>query len=141
VPRAVPEQPLSRSAGTVMLVDDEVFVRATAKRMLEMLGYTPLVAGSGAEALTLQRERGHEITLVILDLAMPEMDGPATFVALKAIDPAVKVLFSSGYFKDARIDKLIAEGALGFVQKPYTIEVLAAQVEKAIGRGRRSNGA
>jgi DNA-binding NtrC family response regulator len=128
------DAPVSPAEGTVLLVDDEALVRATGQRILETLGYTALVAGGGREAVEIYRKRGNEVSFVIIDLAMPEMDGGETLAALQAIDPAVRALVSSGFVKDKKVDDLIARGAIGFIQKPYTMQGLAQQIDRAIHR-------
>jgi two-component system cell cycle sensor histidine kinase/response regulator CckA len=77
------------------------------------------------------RER---IELVVLDLLMPEMDGAETLAALSEIDPEVKVVMATGYTEDSKLDELLADGARGFVKKPYDIDTLAAEL-KRVQRG------
>jgi PAS domain S-box-containing protein len=108
----------------VLVVDDEEPIRNLAQTMLERFGYRVLLAANGAEAVKLYTSRRNEIALVITDMAMPVMDGPATIAALHAINPKVKVIGSSGLEMN--------DGAAGaahtqlkhFMPKPYTAETL-----------------
>ncbi len=121
-----------RGQGGILVVDDEEMVRNSTRRLLVRLGYTVLVAASGQEALILYRENRREISLVILDLIMPEMDGVETFEALRAIDDDVRVLISSGYSKDERVERMLSRGKVGFVSKPFDAAALAEHVNKAM---------
>lgn len=119
---------------TLLLVDDEPLIRTSAARMLKRLGYSVLLAEDGLQALEVFQKHGSEIALVILDLVMPMMDGADTFVALKKLDPAVKVLFTSGYLREKRAEQMLAMGAAGFVQKPFKMADLSQTVQQALSR-------
>ncbi|MBN1655158.1 MAG: response regulator [Deltaproteobacteria bacterium] len=119
---------LIKGSRSVLLVDDEAFVRVSVRRLLERLGYRTFVAADGRTALDIYRRNKDEISLVILDLIMPEMDGRETFEALLAINPNVKVLLSSGYSKDEKVESLFKRGAIGFVQKPFDLQSLSAEL-------------
>ena len=113
------EEKIAYGSGCVLVVDDESVVRIMAGDMLRELGYDVLFAEDGNEAVALYREKQAGIDLVMLDVIMPKMNGRDAFYALNAIDPEVKVLISSGFAQDTNIAKLIEDGALGFIQKPY----------------------
>jgi len=76
---------------TILLVDDEEYVRDLGYRMLTKAGYQVIVASGGREALEAFRARGHEIGLVILDLVMPEMDGEQCLQDILSIKPSARV--------------------------------------------------
>jgi len=118
--------------GVVLLVDDEEMIRGSTRRLLEALGYEVSLATSGEEALALYREQRAAIVLVLLDLMMPQMDGEATFRALQALNPGVRVLLSSGHAVQETVARLLAAGARGFVPKPYAIDLLADEVTRAL---------
>ncbi|MFA5110411.1 MAG: response regulator [Desulfobaccales bacterium] len=120
-------------SGAILLVDDEDSIRLVAKRILEQLGYRILQAATGAEALEIFRRDRHGIDLVILDMIMPGMGGAETYRKLKEIDPAVRVLLSSGYSLDEETQEIMAGGAQGFIQKPYRIAALSRQVAEILG--------
>jgi PAS domain S-box-containing protein len=112
-------------SGLLMVVDDEAPVRGAAVLLLKELGYQVIEAESGARAVELYRERGAEIRAVLLDLTMPRMDGEATFRALHALDPGVRVLLTTGFSFDARARALLDLGVAGFLGKPYGLDALA----------------
>lgn len=118
--------------GKILLVDDEHMIRRSASRLLSRLGYQVLVAANGVEALEVIEKEGPQIRLVILDLVMPVMDGEKTFYKLQEYDADMPVIISSGYSKGAKVDKLISDGAAGFVQKPFELGTIADEIsEKA----------
>jgi CheY-like chemotaxis protein len=121
-------------SGVVLVIDDEGDVRELCRDMLEPLGYTVLLAESGMSGVHLFRERKDEIGMVILDVIMPKMSGREVFQALKTIRPGVKVLICSGYSKEGYggINQLLSQGAVGFVQKPFSRSAIAAAVKAAM---------
>lgn len=118
--------------GGILLVDDEQIIRSSSRRLLEKLGYMVVLAENGRAALEIYRKKRDYISLVLLDLIMPEMDGATTFRELQKIDPNVKVLLLSGYSKDDKIEVLLQEGALGFVQKPFDLRTLSETLSKTL---------
>jgi two-component system cell cycle sensor histidine kinase/response regulator CckA len=116
----------------VLVVDDEPGVGQMVAEMLEIIGCRATVCLDGKEAVETYRRSGGEIDAVLLDLVMPNLDGEAVFRALKKIDPQVRVLVSSGYSVDGGAQKLLAEGASGFIQKPYKIADLRASLAKIL---------
>ncbi len=117
---------------TVLLVDDEEFLRELGTRILRKNGYTVLQAVNGKEALGLFRKEHSQISLVILDLIMPEMGGTECLKELLKIDPQVKVLIASGFSADASIRDTIQMGARGFVSKPFRVKELLRHIRKAL---------
>jgi CheY-like chemotaxis protein len=117
-------------AGTVLVVDDEPTIRATAGAMLESLGFKVLEAADGVEALELYKSRGKDISLVLLDLTMPRMDGHAAFRAIQDLNPAAKVILSSGYNQEEAFGAFVGTGPAGFLKKPYQYKDLLAELEK-----------
>jgi CheY-like chemotaxis protein len=115
-------------------VDDEDLVLRMAEACLEAYGYTALLASDGQSALDVMAVSGNRIRAVILDLTMPGMTGEETLKHLRAMQPTIPVMVSSGYggleimqrFEGARIN--------GFLQKPYTPEQLALCVNAALAR-------
>ena len=88
---------IARGTETILLVDDEKMVLEVSREMLESMGYRVYAAGSGQEAIAVYMEKRNEIDLVILDMIMPGISGGETFDRLREINPAIKVLLSSGY--------------------------------------------
>jgi two-component system, cell cycle sensor histidine kinase and response regulator CckA len=124
---------LMHGKGCILVVDDEAVVRATATELLRYLGYVVLHAEGGREALDIYRARGAEIDLVLLDLMMPDLDGRETLVELRALDPKVCVVLSSGYGFEDLIDSLPRESLSGFARKPYQLAELSRIVGLALG--------
>jgi PAS domain S-box-containing protein len=128
------EARLPRGRGELILVvDDEEPVRAVTARTLERFGYQVLTASNGAEALSVYVRNQAQIALVLTDMTMPVLDGPATIVALKAIDPAVRVIASSGLNANGHVAKAKGSGVEHFVPKPYTADLLLRALRKALG--------
>ena len=102
------------------------------QRSLEHLGYLVDAAASGSEALKEFHLRPYD--LVVLDIMMPEMPGDELFRKLRQIDPEIPVLIASGYASDARTRKMRDAGRCGYIQKPFGVEDLAAEVRRCIER-------
>ena len=118
--------------GTILVVDDEEMIRTLCAHMLERLGFESLLAADGRQALEIYREHLNEISLVLLDLSMPQMDGEETLRKLRLLDPQVPVVFSSGYAEQEVTSRLADLCVAGFVQKPYTLAVLRKQLRGAL---------
>jgi CheY-like chemotaxis protein len=117
---------------TILLVDDEEFVRTLGQRMLTGRGYTVLTAGNGIDALEVYKQQRGKISLVILDLVMPEMGGKQCLEELLIIDPKVKVLIASGQALNARLQGTIESGARAFVSKPFKMTELLKKVRDVL---------
>ena len=130
---AVLEKPLPRGNGElVVVVDDEGGIRTAVQDTLEGCGYRVLLAGNGAEAVALYAQNREQIAIVITDMAMPVMDGLATIVALKSMNPNIKIIASSGLPSDAAGANAVGAGVKQFVPKPYTAETLLKILEETI---------
>jgi len=117
------------SQGTVLFVDDETILREVASMMLESMGHRVMVAGDGLEALEIYKEHGDNIAFVILDLTMPRMGGKACLAALKAMDPDVRVILSSGYSMNTISSQLGDCTPAAMLQKPYDAETLETIIQ------------
>ena len=117
---------------TVLLVEDEPGVRKLVRGVLEQYGYSVLEAGSGREALEMEKGRQGRIDLLLTDVVLPEMSGRDVANALSVSRPGIKVLYLSGYTDHVVIDRgVLAEGA-SFLQKPFTPEVLARKLREVL---------
>ena len=96
------------------------------------LGYEVSLAVDGEDAVRIFQEAKGAFVAVVLDVLMPKMDGVATFEALRAIDPSIPVVFSSGYHDNPKVQDLVAKGAAAFLAKPYRAAAIAAIVAKAM---------
>jgi len=133
---AVAQTRLPRGNGEmVLVVDDEEAIRRIVEGTLERFGYRVLLATNGAEAVAMYARRRSEIALVLTDMAMPVMDGPATIIALKAIDPDVRIVGSSGLMSDSGVAKALGAGVVHFAPKPYTAETLLRIIREALDDG------
>lgn len=112
----------------VLVADDELFIRETIKKTLEERGYEVITTQDGTEALAIYVRRSEEIDLVVTNVEMPFMDGPALCRALKKLKPDVRILVSSGHKQPEKMQELKVAGADDFLPKPYTAEVLADRV-------------
>jgi DNA-binding NtrC family response regulator len=104
---------------TILIVDDEEVVLDVQGRMLEKMGFNILKANSPAKAYRLYKNKKDEIDLVILDMIMPGDNGAATYKKLKTINPGIKVLISSGFWKDLNVRAILNDGKNSFIQKPF----------------------
>ena len=118
--------------GTVLLVDDEEAIRTLGARMLKRLGFEFLLAADGRQALQIYSQHLGEISLVLLDLTMPHMDGEETFRELRLLDPQVQVVLSSGYTEQDITSRFAGQNLAGFVQKPYTLGLLRERLREAL---------
>ena len=118
--------------GTILLVEDEEGLRALNARGLASRGYTVLEAGNGVEALEVFAENGGKVDLVVSDVVMPEMDGPTLLKELREKNPALKIIFVSGYAEEA-FEKSLPKGQqFNFLAKPFTLKQLIAQVKETM---------
>lgn len=117
---------------TILLVDDEAFIREIGEELLTLLGYRVLLAESGEQAEEVLAAEKPNIDLVLLDLIMPGRDGGETYQRLRALDPALKVLLATGHGVDAEVRQLLDQGCLGYIQKPYTMADLKSRIAQAL---------
>lgn len=117
----------------ILVADDEESIRIVTQKTLERFGYKVLVAENGAQAVALYASNGSEVAAVLLDMAMPVMDGPATIIALKAMNPDVLIIGSSGQAANGGVAKAVGAGVQHFVPKPYTAETLLRTLRKILG--------
>jgi CheY-like chemotaxis protein len=121
-----------------LVVDDEELIRTVAGAVLEGSGFRVLTAADGEEALATYRGRldaaGHsDIDLILLDYTMPGRTGLEILQELRELNPAVRVVFSTGYALDSTGAQLLAAGARGFVPKPYRPHELLQTVREVLG--------
>ena len=129
------ETKIPYSAGgteTILLVEDMELVRDLGVTILEKFGYTVLSAGDGQEALDVYEKEHGNISLVILDIIMPRMDGKECLEELLRINPDVKVIISSGVGQEDLINEVVKIGAKGAVNKPYGMRQLLAMVREVL---------
>jgi PAS domain S-box-containing protein len=123
-----------RGSEMILVIDDEAAVREMSRDLLGRLGYEVKLADGGSEGLRVFREMKDKISLVVLDMMMPERGGKEVFRLLKEIKPDARVLLCSGFCQEgyAGIEDLLKEGADGFVQKPFSRRQIALALRKAL---------
>jgi len=117
----------------ILIVDDEMEVRAVTEAVLKASGYNVLSASDGTEALAIFAQRFAEIDLVLTDVMMPHYDGTALTLTLKKMKPSVKIIASSGDSQDARVVELRSLHPSAILLKPYTKENLLKTLRRALG--------
>jgi CheY-like chemotaxis protein len=121
-----------KSTESVLIVDDQDMILAVARDMLKALGYQVFTAQGGKEALAIYNENKKSIDVVILDMIMPSMSGGETFDKLKAINPDVRVILSSGYSINGQATEIMQRGCNGFIQKPFNIKELSQKIREVL---------
>ncbi len=119
---------------TVLIVDDEEYVRDVGQKLLERLGFTVLTAVNGLEAIKLFRERSDEIDITIIDLTMPVMSGEACFKSLRKIRTDIPVIIISGYHEQEVSSQLKNMEVDYFLQKPFRMASLKTALREIVAK-------
>jgi len=119
---------------TILVVEDEALILELTATMLRQQGYTVLAAVTPAEALALAREHAGEISLLLTDVVMPEMNGRTLAENLVALYPGLKPLFMSGYTADVIAHQGVLDQGVPFIQKPFTVAGLAAKIREVLAQ-------
>ena len=117
---------------TILLVEDDSGVRAFALRALQALGYDVLTAHDGADAMQVVASTEKHIALLVTDVVMPNMSGPALVAALRERLPHVAALYMSGYTDDAVLRHGLMQAEVDFMEKPFTATALAGKVRSML---------
>ncbi len=127
--------PTASLAGTetILIVEDDAFVRNVSERILASHGYRVLKAALPSEAEALLAAEGDAIALLLTDIMMPERNGYQLYQSVHARFPRLRVLYMSGYADDAIIQQGITDMGTTFIQKPFTADALARKVREALG--------
>jgi signal transduction histidine kinase/CheY-like chemotaxis protein len=126
-----------RAVATILLVEDESSVRTAVERMLSRAGHHVLVAQDAVEALALSAALAGPLDLLVTDVVMPGLDGPALAERVRAARPELRTLFISGYSRDHAI-RSGPEGTHAFLPKPFSREALLAQVAELLAAPSRA---
>lgn len=110
---------LPRGSETILLVDDEESILSSTAAILANYGYKTIIADRGQEALEIFRERHKEISVILLDLIMPNMDGRVCLEEILKIDPMANVIIASGYAADGIMEEVMEIGAKASLRKPF----------------------
>ncbi|MBI4045308.1 MAG: response regulator, partial [Devosia nanyangense] len=116
----------------ILLVEDEESVRAFSARALKTTGYEVFEADSGEEALEVLEEIGYEVDLIISDVVMPEMDGPALLKRVRQTKPDIKVIFVSGYAEESVRKDIEDDQSVEFLPKPYSLDQINSKVKEVL---------
>ena len=100
--------------------------------MLEAMGYRVRTCADGFEALEIYKSFQNSIDLVLLDMVMPKMGGGTVFDRLRAIDPNVNVILSSGFSIDGEATEIMKRGCNGFIQKPFSMDELNQEIKRTL---------
>jgi PAS domain S-box-containing protein len=133
-----PQPPVTSGAETVLLVEDEPALRDLIKIALTRSGFTVLAAPSPADALTLSRGHTGALHLLLTDVIMPGMDGPALAKQVKKERPDIKVLFMSGYATNFIMHDGVVDPGTNFLEKPFHPRTLLSKVREVLDGGPRS---
>ena len=117
---------------TILLVDDEEYIRELGVELLTDAGYKVLTATDGEEGFELYRKKQEDIDLVILDLVIPGMGGKKCYEEILKINPKAKILIVSGYSANGPGKEAIEAGAKGFVGKPFDVNHLLETIREIL---------
>ena len=125
---------IARGDETILVVEDEEFVRNFACEVLDSLGYITLAAKDPDEAIHLCESHETTIHLLLTDVVLPIMDGRTLYSRLHQMRPDMRVLYMSGYTDDAIVHHGVLDSSVHFLQKPFSTTSLAKKISEAMGR-------
>ena len=131
-------QLLTPSPETILVADDEPIIVQIIAQVLESMGYEVLTANNGQEAVAAAESFPRELSLAILDVNMPVMDGPSAAMRLKDVHPESAVVFCSGSLGQDLAKAIEEVGADGFIEKPFDLGVLVSGVRRLLQARRRA---
>ncbi|MFZ0389115.1 MAG: response regulator [Calditrichia bacterium] len=126
--------PVQDENSEVLIIDDEPQILSVLKDLLSIYGYIVYTAPDGAKGLEIFKKRQDRISLVILDVVMPYMDGLKVFQEIKKIKAAQRVLFISGFSDKEKIERIKQMGAVGFLSKPFRAAEILMHVKKFVNK-------
>ncbi|HNV72563.1 MAG TPA: response regulator, partial [Candidatus Ozemobacteraceae bacterium] len=121
-----------RGHGRLLLVDDEPGIRDSGRAILTQLGYEVLLAENGADGVDVYQKEHEKIDLVLLDLAMPVMDGQTCLKKMHEIDPSIPVIVCSGFARDDVLTELEPLGVEAFLIKPFRVVELSQAIAQVL---------
>jgi len=124
----VPDERIIKGKGMILVVDDEPIIRTLAGKILNQCGYDVILAKNGQEGIDKFIKYNNKLKAVLLDLIMPVKSGDIVCHEMKRINKNVKILLTSGFRKDNRIEILLKTDADGFIQKPYTLNKISQAI-------------
>jgi CheY-like chemotaxis protein len=126
---AIIAEPVSMTAGVILVIDDEESVRNVVSRIIQHLGYTPLLAEDGTIGIELFHSHTDVIKCVLLDLAMPNLGGVQVFHAIRQIQSDARVLLMSGYSEQEIASSINGIDQQDIISKPFSLDVLRNRLQ------------
>ena len=114
------------------MAEDNETTRMLGREILEEFGYSVIEAIDGEDALEKFRAQSGRISLVLLDVIMPKMNGREVYDAIRSIAPDMRILFCSGYAKDVVVNQGGVEGWMDFLPKPFTPKELLMKIREVL---------
>jgi PAS domain S-box-containing protein len=130
--RSGPHQTVPRGTETILVVEDEPALRMVARKILENAGYTVVLASNGDEALTHLRRATAPVHLLLTDVVMPGMSGPALVGRMREEGARMRILYTSGYADDALAGEGLDDERVQFLAKPYTGSTLLRKIREVL---------
>jgi two-component system, cell cycle sensor histidine kinase and response regulator CckA len=125
-------KPLVGNGELILVVEDETYIQEITKASLESQNYKTLIASDGIEAIALYAQYMTEISVVIMDMMLPLMDGITAIRTLKKINPQVNIIATSGLISNRKLADISSTGVKLFLPKPYTIKELLLNLQQAL---------
>lgn len=122
----------AHGTGYILLAEDNETTRVFGKEILEEFGYPVIQAVDGEDALEKFKAGGTQISLVILDVIMPKMNGREVYEAMRALDPHARILFCSGYPKDVVVSQGGLDEGMNYLAKPFTPKELLMKIREVL---------
>ena len=119
-------------SGTILLIEDDEMVLNIGRAIMERLGYRVLIAETGEKAVQIARTCNENIDLALLDIGLPDMTATDVFPAIKEARPKMKIIVCSGFTEDGPAKEILDAGAMGFIQKPFSIQGLSDKLGEAL---------
>jgi len=124
-------------AETILVAEDNEGIRKSVCDSLQALGYRLLVAEDGQVAVELLRQNRSEVSLVLLDVAMPRRTGPDAYAQISALVPGIPVIFATGYGAESTALASMIEKGTTVLQKPYSLRLLAGKIRELLDQSAR----
>ncbi len=125
---------ISTGNETILIIDDEDTIIEVAKEMLQNLNYKVITANGGKNGIKIFQKNHDKIDLIILDIIMPDINGPNVYDSIIKINPDAKVLVSSGFSINREAKGMIKKGCKGFIQKPFNLFQLSDKIRNILDK-------
>ncbi|MEH2408838.1 hybrid sensor histidine kinase/response regulator [Nostoc sp.] len=124
--------PQTGNGELILVVDDETAIQEITRTSLETHNYKTLIASDGIEAIALYAKNMDKISVVLMDIMLPSLDGLTAIRTLQKINPQVRIIASSGLMSDNKLSAVAAIGVNTFLSKPYTVNELLLSLQKIL---------